>query len=310
MLVEAMDRVLRDLPARAAPPRRGASSRGWAWSCARRPRSCTSRTAWSAWRRRRARRRRSTPAPCSGRRASSPRRSGARWRRPRAPRRTATAGCASGRTSRSPATRRSSSSATRRSSRGSRTAPRPGVAQGGIQGGSYAAKAVLARLRGQPIEAVPLQQPRRRRGHRPAARRDRHPVDGAVRPAGRLHRLAAVAADPHHLPDRVREPDRGRHPLGVLVPDPRPVDAADHRASRWCRRSRSRRRSSRRPPADEPQAPATSGTLGTPPRERPSPNASPRRPRSASRPRPGCRGSRATIPASRRDPGLDRRLAR
>ena len=28
----------------------------------------------------------------------------------------------------------------------------PGVAQGGIQGGSYAAKAVLARLRGQPIE--------------------------------------------------------------------------------------------------------------------------------------------------------------
>ncbi len=77
-------------------------------------------------------------------------------------------------------------------------------------------------------QAVPIQQPRRRRRHRAAARRDGHPVDGAVRPAGRLHRLAAVAPDPHHLPDRVLEPDRGRHPLGVLVPDPRQVDPADH----------------------------------------------------------------------------------
>ena len=105
----------------------------------------------------------------------------------------------------------------------------PGVAQGGIQGGSYAAKAVARPAAWPAGQAVPLQQPRRRGGHRAAARGHGHPVDGAVRPAGGLHRLAAVAADPHHLPDRVLEPDRGRDPLGVLVPDPRAVDATDHR---------------------------------------------------------------------------------
>ena len=31
------------------------------------------------------------------------------------------------------------------------------------------------------------------------------------------------------VPDRVRQPDRGHRPLGVLVPDPRPLDPPDHR---------------------------------------------------------------------------------
>ena len=50
------------------------------------------------------------------------------------------------------ATRRSSWSATRPCSRGSRTAPTPGVAQGGIQGGSYAAKVIRRRILGRPWE--------------------------------------------------------------------------------------------------------------------------------------------------------------
>ena len=54
----------------------------------------------------------------------------------------------------------------------------PGVAQGGIQGGSYAAKAVLARLRGQPIKPFRYQQPRRRGRHRSTARGHGHPWMG------------------------------------------------------------------------------------------------------------------------------------
>ena len=76
--------------------------------------------------------------------------------------------------------------------------------------------------------AVPVPQQGRRRGHRPARRRDEHPVAGPVRPAGRLHRVAAVARDPHRVPDRVRQPDRRDRPLGGQLPDPRPRDAPDH----------------------------------------------------------------------------------
>ena len=65
--------------------------------------------------------------------------------------------------------------------------PTPGVAQGGIQGGSYAAGVIRRRVLGSAARAVPLQQPRRRRGHRPAGRRDEHPVAGPVRPTERLH---------------------------------------------------------------------------------------------------------------------------
>ena len=61
--------------------------------------------------------------------------------------------------------------------------PVPGVAQGGIQGGKYAAKAILARLDGETRAAVPLQQPRRGRDDRAAVGRDRHPA-GSGRSGG------------------------------------------------------------------------------------------------------------------------------
>ncbi len=93
--------------------------------------------------------------------------------------------------------------------------PAPGVAQGAIQGGALRVAGDPApRCPARPTQAVPVQQPRRRRGHRPPGRRHRHPVDGAVRPPGRVPRLGAVAADPHHVPDRVREPGRRRDALG------------------------------------------------------------------------------------------------
>ncbi len=48
--------------------------------------------------------------------------------------------------------------------------PVPGVAQGGIQGGTYAAAAIRRRLSGEAAPAVPLPRQRRRRGHRAAGR--------------------------------------------------------------------------------------------------------------------------------------------
>ena len=86
----------------------------------------------------------------------------------------------------------------------------PGVAQGGIQGGSYAAKVIRRRILGRPHE------PYRYSNHGDVAvigrlsGGHRHPVDGPVRPAGRLHGVAAVARHPHRVPDRLREPDRRR----------------------------------------------------------------------------------------------------
>ena len=63
--------------------------------------------------------------------------------------------------------------------------PVPGVAQGAIQGGSYAAATILHRLDGDARPAVPLLEPGRRRDHRPAVGRHRHPA-GSARSAGRV----------------------------------------------------------------------------------------------------------------------------
>ena len=82
---------------------------------------------------------------------------------------------------------------------------------------------------GPPVGAVPLQQPRRCGGHRPAIRCHRHPVDGPVRTTGRLHGLAAVARHPHRLPDRLRQSARRARALGVVLHDARPRHAPDHR---------------------------------------------------------------------------------
>ena len=104
----------------------------------------------------------------------------------------------------------------------------PGVAQGGIQGGTYAAKSILARLNGKPVKPYRYSN----RGDVAVIGRLRGVTDipwmAPVRPAGRVHRVAALAPHPHHVPHRVLEPDRRGDALGVLVPDPRPVDAADH----------------------------------------------------------------------------------
>ena len=107
----------------------------------------------------------------------------------------------------------------------------------------------LVRRQGHPapdprpaLRAVPLQRPRRRRGHRPAGGRHQHRLARAVRAAGRVPGLGALAGHPPLLPDRVLEPDRRAHPLGVDLPDPRPRDPADHRQALL-------------PPIEEPEPP-------------------------------------------------------
>ena len=107
--------------------------------------------------------------------------------------------------------------------------PTPGVAQGAIQGGRYAAKVIRRRILGPAVRPVPLQRPRRCRRHRPAVGGDQHRLARAVRATERLHGLGAVARDPSRLPDRLLEPDRRPRPLGVDLPDPRPRHAAHHR---------------------------------------------------------------------------------
>ena len=98
--------------------------------------------------------------------------------------------------------------------------PTPGVAQGAMQGGSYAAKVIRRRVLGRPYE------PFRYSDHGDVAvigrlRGHQHQLARAVRAAGRVPGLGAVARHPHLLPDRVLEPDRRPRPLGVDVPDPR-----------------------------------------------------------------------------------------
>ena len=107
--------------------------------------------------------------------------------------------------------------------------PTPGVAQGAMQGGGYAARGHPPARARAALRAVPLQRPRRRGRHRAAVGRHQHPVARPVRAPGRLHRLAAVARHPHLLSDRLLEPDRRPRPLGMDVPDPRPGHPADHR---------------------------------------------------------------------------------
>ena len=72
--------------------------------------------------------------------------------------------------------------------------PVPGVAQGGIQGGKLRRADAPAPAVGGGDAAVPLLESRGCRGHRPVVGRHRHPVARAVRAAGRVHRLGALAA--------------------------------------------------------------------------------------------------------------------
>ena len=131
----------------------------------------------------------------------------------------------------------------RRWSRGSRTSPTPGVAQGGIQGGSLRGQGrSVAGSLGRAGRAVPLHRPRRRRGHRALVGGHQHRA-GSGRSASRAASRPGPCGSGIHIivPDRLLQPDRGPDPLGLDLPDPRPRDPADHRVRRSCRRSRSRR---------------------------------------------------------------------
>ena len=107
--------------------------------------------------------------------------------------------------------------------------PVPGVAQGAMQGGTYAAKTIRRRILGRPYE------PFRYRNYGDVAVIGRRaavtnmPWLGPVRTAGRLHRLGALARHPHHLPDRVLEPPRRADPVGLELLHPWARDQADHR---------------------------------------------------------------------------------
>ena len=105
----------------------------------------------------------------------------------------------------------------------------PGVAQGAMQGGSYAAAVIRRRILGRPYEPFRYSDHGDVGGHRAAVGRHQHRLARAVRAPGRVHGLGALARHPPLLPDRLLEPDRRAHPLGVDLPDPRPRDAADHR---------------------------------------------------------------------------------
>ena len=129
--------------------------------------------------------------PCCGRRASSPSSFVAAWsRRPTgAPHRSLRPDRGRARPDRA----RPPGDLRRRRrgacSRGSRTGPCPASPRAAIQGGRYAARAIRRPPRRRARHAVPLLQPRRRRGHRAPGRRDRHPVARAVRAAERLRGL-------------------------------------------------------------------------------------------------------------------------
>jgi NADH dehydrogenase len=100
--------------------------------------------------------------------------------------------------------------------------PTPGVAQGGIQGGSYAAKVIRRRILGRPHEPY------------------RYSNHGDVAVIGRLSAVtdipwmgpfgqAAVARHPHRLSDRLHEPVGRADPLGLVVLHTRTRLAPDHR---------------------------------------------------------------------------------
>ena len=129
--------------------------------------------------------------------------------------------------------------------------PTPGVAQGGIQGGSYAAGVIRRRVLDRPHEPF----------------RYRNKGDVAV-----IGRLSGVTNIPWlgpfgrqggftawllwlgiHIAYLIGFANRivRDRPLGGQLPDPRPRHAADHRASRCCPRSRSPSRRSSPTPEDE-----------------------------------------------------------
>ena len=107
--------------------------------------------------------------------------------------------------------------------------PVPGVAQGGIQGGKYAASAHPAASR-EVSPPPPFRYSNR--GEVAIIGRLSGVTDipwlGPPRPSGRLHRLAPVARDPSLVSHRLCQPDRRRHPLGLVIPDPRSWLAVDH----------------------------------------------------------------------------------
>ena len=107
--------------------------------------------------------------------------------------------------------------------------PTPGVAQGAIQGGKYAAAVIRRRILRRPVTPFRYSD----RGDVAVigrlAGRHQHRLARAVRAAERLPRVGALAGDPHPLPDRVLQPAGRAHPLGLELPDPRAGDAADHR---------------------------------------------------------------------------------
>ena len=103
-----------------------------------------------------------------------------------------------------------------------RARPTPGVAQGAIQGGSYAAKVIRRRILGRPYE------PFRYSDHGDVAVIGRLSGVTNIRwlgPFGRQGGFAAWAlwlGHPHLLPDRLLEPDRrarsaGRGPSSPTV---------------------------------------------------------------------------------------------
>ena len=100
----------------------------------------------------------------------------------------------------------------------------PGRRAGGDAAGPLRRGGREAPARRQAGQAVPLHRQGQPRHDRPRPRRRRDQGAALRRPA----RLAAVARDPHLLPDRIPEPDPRPDALVVLVPDPRARRAADH----------------------------------------------------------------------------------
>ena len=100
----------------------------------------------------------------------------------------------------------------------------PGRRPGGDAAGPLRRGGREAPARRQAGQAVPLHRQGQPRHDRPRPRRRRDQGAALRRPA----RLAAVARDPHLLPDRIPEPDPRADALVVLVPDPRARRAAAH----------------------------------------------------------------------------------
>ena len=166
-------------------------------------------------------------APSCGRRASPRRASRAGWPRPRARRSTAPGASPSSPTSRSRATRRCSRSATWRACAAPRTARSrtcPASRPWRCSRAATRRTSVKRRIADKPVKPFKL--------HRQGQPRDDRAGPGGGRHQGRAlrrrARVAAVARDPHLLPDRLPEPAAGAAALELLVPHPRARRAPDH----------------------------------------------------------------------------------